>query len=36
MLDATGLTVRLGRRTILSRLDFRATAGDFTVIVGPN
>jgi len=36
MLDATGLTVRLGRRTILSGLDFRAAAGDFTVIVGPN
>ncbi|MFP4274059.1 MAG: heme ABC transporter ATP-binding protein [Paracoccaceae bacterium] len=36
MLEASGLTVRLGRRTILSGLDFRAAPGEITVIVGPN
>jgi len=36
MLQATNLTVRLGQRTILAGVDFRARPGAMTVIVGPN
>lgn len=36
MLTAENLTVRLGRRTILSDLAFSAPAGAVTAIVGPN
>ncbi|TCP44146.1 heme ABC transporter ATP-binding protein [Rhodovulum marinum] len=36
MLDATRIHVRLGRRTILQGIDFRARPGELTAIVGPN
>jgi iron complex transport system ATP-binding protein len=36
MLNATDITVKLGRKTILSGVDFNAAPGDFTCIVGPN
>ncbi|NDK35601.1 heme ABC transporter ATP-binding protein [Rhodovulum sulfidophilum] len=36
MLEATGITVRLGRREILTGVDFRAQPGQITAIVGPN
>ncbi|HDR28373.1 ATP-binding cassette domain-containing protein, partial [Rhodovulum sp.] len=36
MLEATDITVRLGRREILHGVDFRARPGELTAIVGPN
>jgi iron complex transport system ATP-binding protein len=36
MLEATGITVRFGRRAILQGVDFRARPGELTAIVGPN
>ena len=36
MLGVTGLTVRLGRSTILEDLDLEARPGEVTVILGPN
>ncbi|MCB1418801.1 MAG: heme ABC transporter ATP-binding protein [Notoacmeibacter sp.] len=34
--EATGVSVSYGKRTILHGVDFRAEAGQFTMIVGPN
>jgi len=36
MLTATGITVSYGRREVLHGVDFDATAGQVTAIVGPN
>ncbi|TCM82614.1 heme ABC transporter ATP-binding protein [Rhodovulum steppense] len=36
MLEARGITVRLGRRAVLCGVDFEALAGHLTAIVGPN
>lgn len=36
MLEATDITVRLGRREILHGVDFHARPGELTAIVGPN
>ncbi|OQM77527.1 heme ABC transporter ATP-binding protein [Manganibacter manganicus] len=36
MIEAQDLTVEIGRRRIVSGVDFQARAGEITVIVGPN
>ena len=36
MLDATGITLQLGRREVLRGLDFAARSGSVTAIAGPN
>ena len=36
MLHTENLSVRIGRRTVLSGLDFTARAGEITAIIGPN
>lgn len=36
MLDAKDITVRLGKRAILTGIDFHAQPGELTAIVGPN